>query len=60
MPEGPMNVEPLPVEVAVETEAVAENPVTEPVPAGQAVNFPTPQPRLTAGGSATLKALRGR
>lgn len=65
MPEGPMNVRPVPVTVEVETQAVTEpegaagNPEPIQVPAGQTAHFPTHAPRLTSGGAAVLKALRG-
>jgi len=70
MPEGPMNVAPVPVTVEVETTNVAEEnvakqqtgltdlPAAISVPPGQTAHFPTHAPRLTAGGNAVLKALR--
>lgn len=64
MPEGPINVEPRPVDAEVETEAVAESagtglPAQIEVPPGTTAHFPAQKPRLHAGGLATLKALRG-
>ena len=70
MPEGPMNVAPVPVTVEVETTNVAEEnvakqqtgltdlPAAIDVPPGQTAHFPTHAPRLTSGGAAVLKALR--
>ncbi len=66
MPEGPMNIAPVPVTEEVETQAVlgtegvgGNAPTTIAVPAGQTAHFPTHAPRLTSGGAAVLKALRG-
>lgn len=72
MPEGPMNIEPKPVEVEVETTNVAADNVAkqqtgltdlpveaEAVPAGTVTHFPTHAPRLYAGGQKTLNALKG-
>lgn len=72
MPEGPMNIEPRPLELEVETTSTAADNVakqetgltdvptdTVAVPAGQTAHFPQHAPRLYAGGQATLKALRG-
>jgi hypothetical protein len=71
MVEGPMNVAPSPVEVEVETTQSAEEnvakqqtgiadlPAAIEVPKGATAHFPTPKPRLTAGGQTTLARLRG-
>lgn len=72
MPEGPMNIEPKPVEMDVETTNVASDNVAkqqtgltdlpveaEAVPAGTTAHFPTHAPRLYAGGQKTLNALKG-
>lgn len=71
MVEGPMNIEPKPVEIEVETtQDAGENidkqktGLTDIAPVdvapGATAHFPTHKPRLHAGGQATLKALRGR
>jgi hypothetical protein len=63
MPEGPMNVEPVPVTVEVETQVVTDapaNPAPIEVPAGQTAHFPTHAPRLTSGGQKVLNALRAQ
>jgi hypothetical protein len=69
MPEGPMNVEPVPVvvettqsaeaNVAAQQTGLADLPAAIDVPKGATAHFPTQQPRLTAGGHATLAKLRG-
>jgi hypothetical protein len=65
MPEGPMNVAPVPVTEEVETQAVLASEgvggnasTVVDVPAGQTAHFPTHAPRLTSGGQAVLNALR--
>jgi hypothetical protein len=62
-----MNIAPVPVTEEVETQAVlgtegavaSPEPTTVNVPPGQTAHFPTHAPRLTSGGAAVLKALRG-
>jgi hypothetical protein len=56
MPEGPMNVEPVPAEDAAPEPADSID-VTD-VPAGAVNHFPTHAPRLTAGGQSTYNALK--
>lgn len=69
-----MNIDPVPSEIDVQTtidvvEAVKKQqtgltdvpPDATDIPAGtNTVNFPTPTPRLYAGGQRTLNALRGK
>ena len=66
MPEGPMNIDPKPLDLEVETNIDAAESVekqktglTDIPPASETVNFPTPAPRLYAGGQKTLNALKG-
>lgn len=61
-----MNIEPRPIEVevetAIDTDAAVEAQKTglTDIAPGTAAHFPTPKPRLSAGGQKTLKALRGQ
>lgn len=64
MPEGPINIDPVPVEVttAIDIEASVETQQTglTDIPPDTVNTFPTPKPQLNAGGMRTLKALRGQ
>ena len=65
MPEGPMNIEPKPLDLEVETNIDAAESVEKQqtgltdIDPGSTVNFPVHQPRLYAGGQKTLNALKG-
>ncbi len=66
MPEGPMNIEPKPLDLEVETTIDAAESVEKQqtgltdIPPGTTAHFPTHAPRLYAGGQKTLNALKGR
>lgn len=62
-PEGPMNIEPVPVIEEVPVAASVDGETVEQVievKEHAPVQFPTAQPRLTSQASKTLKALQGR
>ncbi len=64
MPEGPMNIDPKPLDLEVETTFDADEAVESQktgitdIDPGATAHFPAHAPRLYAGGQKTLNALR--